>query len=216
MVFCESIQLGTNMFELLFIETSGLIAWGGFLIIVAFVFAETGLLLGLVVPGGETLLFTSGLLVSTQSLNVDIVTLVIAIILAAIAGDISGFLIGKRFKKRLFEKEDTWYFKKKYLEMAAKYIKKHKKSALIFGKFLPVIRPFSPVITGTTTMNLSAFVPISILAVILYVSAFTLTGYLLGSQFPYIKNYLGYILPISIIVALVPVIIQVRNRHKSV
>lgn len=203
------------MFEPLLIDTSGLIAWGGFLIIIAFVFAETGLLLGLVVPGGETLLFTSGLLVSTQSLNVDIFTLVIAIVLAAIAGDISGFFIGKRFKKRLFNKEDTWYFKKKYLNLAASYVNKHKKSALIFGKFLPVIRPFSPVITGTTTMPFSAFVPISIFAVILYVCSFTLTGYLLGSQFPEIKNYLGYILPVSVLIALVPVVTQIRKSGKS-
>jgi membrane-associated protein len=204
------------MFELLFIETSGLIEWGGFLIIIAFVFAETGLLLGLVVPGGETLLFTAGLLVSTGTLNVDIVTLMITIILAAIAGDICSFFIGKKFKKRIYEKEDTWYFKKKYLTMAEKYIDKHKKSSLIFGKFLPVIRPFSPVISGTTAMPFSVFIPVSMLAVILYVSAFTLTGYFLGSQFPWIKDYLGYILPISIMIALVPVIIQVRNSRKSV
>jgi membrane-associated protein len=203
------------MHELLFIETSGLIEWGGFLIIVAFVFAETGLLLGLVVPGGETLLFTAGLLVSTRTLHVDIVTLMIAIILAAIAGDICGFFIGKKFKKRIYEKEDTWYFKKKYLIMAEEYIIKHKKSALIFGKFLPVIRPFSPVITGTTAMPFRAFISMSGVAVILYVSAFTLTGYLLGSQFPWIKDYLGFILPVSIMIALVPVIIQVRNSRKS-
>lgn len=204
------------MTDLLFVETAGLIEWGGFIIIVAFVFAETGLLLGLVVPGGETLLFTAGLLVSTGTLNVDIVTLMIAIILAAIAGDICGFFIGRKFKKRIYEKQDTWYFKKKYLTMAEKYISKHKKSALIFGKFLPVIRPFSPVITGTTTLPFSSFISLSGIAVILYACVFTLTGYLLGSQFPGIKNYLGFILPLSIMIALVPVIIQVRKSRKSV
>ena len=196
----------------LLIETSGLIEWGGFLIIIAFVFAETGLLLGLVVPGGETLLFTAGLLVSSRTLQVDITTLLIAIILAAIAGDISGFYIGRKFKHRLYKKEDTWYFKKKYLNIAEDYIDKHKKGALIFGKFLPVIRPFSPVISGTTQMPVRTFLPLSLIAVVLYVSAFTLTGYLLGGQFPEITDYLGYILPLSILVALVPVIIQIRKR----
>ncbi|HEY1021295.1 MAG TPA: DedA family protein [Flavisolibacter sp.] len=197
---------------LLFLETSNLIEWGGFLIIVAFVFAETGLLLGLVVPGGESLLFTAGLLVSSRSLAVDITTLLLCIILAAIAGDLSGFFIGRKFKGRLYKKQDTWYFKKKYLTMAEDYITRHKKLALIFGKFLPVIRPFSPVITGTTRMPLHSFIPISIVAVILYVSVFTLGGYLLGSQFPQIKDYLGFILPISILVALVPVIVQIKKR----
>lgn len=199
----------------LLIETQGLIEWGGFLIIVAFVFAETGLLLGLVVPGGETLLFTAGLLVSSRALQVDIATLLVSIILAGIAGDISGFFIGRKFKHRLYRKKDTWYFKKKYLSLAEDYIQKHKKGALIFGKFLPVIRPFSPVITGTTKMPFQQFIPLSLVAVVLYASAFTLAGYLLGSQFPQIKDYLGFILPISIVVALIPVIVQIRKQGRK-
>lgn len=202
-----------NKFDtMLLIETSGLIEWGGFLIIVCFVFAETGLLLGLIVPGGETLLFTAGLLVSTRTINVNITTLLIAIILAAIIGDISGFYIGRRLKNKLYKKQDSWYFKKKYLSIAEKYINDHKKTSLIFGKFLPVIRPFTPVITGTSRMALSTFIPLSLVAVILYVSAFTLAGYFLGSQFPQIKNYLGWILPISILVALVPIILKIRKN----
>ncbi|HEY0895357.1 MAG TPA: DedA family protein [Sphingobacteriaceae bacterium] len=196
-------------------EASEIIEWGGFVIIVAFVFAETGLLLGLVVPGGETLLFTAGLLVSTQTLQVSIVTLVLCIILAAIAGDISGFYIGRNFKDRLYRKKDTWYFKKKYLSLAEEYIEKHKKGALIIGKFMPVIRPFSPVITGTTRMAPHTFIPISLVASVLYVSIFTLGGYLLGSEFPQVKRYLAYILPVSIIVSIIPVILQVRKQKKQ-
>src|SRR5690606_15226777 len=115
---------------LLLVESSGLIEWGGFILIVAFVFAETGFLLGLIVPGGETLLFTAGLLGSTGTIEVDILVLVICIILAALAGDTSGFFIGKKFKDRLYNKEDTWYYKKKYLKLAEDYIVKHKRSAL--------------------------------------------------------------------------------------
>ncbi|HEY1023614.1 MAG TPA: DedA family protein [Sphingobacteriaceae bacterium] len=194
------------------IETSELIEWGGFLIIVIFVFAETGLLLGLVVPGGETLLFTTGLLVSSRTLQVEITTLLLCVMAAAIAGDISGFYIGRKLKKRLYRQKDTWYFKKKYLTIAEEFIQKHKKGALIFGKFMPVIRPFTPVITGTSAMPFQVFISISAVAAVLYVSAFTLAGYLLGEQFPMIKNYLAYILPLSIVIALVPVIIKIRKR----
>ena len=205
-------MLSNFFLMILLIETSGLIEWGGFFIILALVFAETGLLLGLIVPGGETLLFTAGLLVSSQTLKVDIVTLLVCIIFAAFAGDISGFYIGRRFKHRIYSKEDTWYFKKKYLNMAEEYIRKHKKGAIILGKFLPVIRPFSPVIAGTTRMPVRTFFPLSLTAVLLYVSAFTMAGYLLGAQFPQIKNYLGYILPVSIVVALIAIIREVRKR----
>jgi membrane-associated protein len=199
----------------LLIDTSGLIEWGGFLLIVLFVFAETGLLLGLVVPGGESLLFTTGLLVSTEALQMNIFTLLLCIVLAALAGDLSGFYIGRKFKNRLYRRKDTWYFKKKYLRMAEQYINKHKRAALIFGKFLPIIRPFTPVITGTTHMPFLSFFPLSSVAVLLYVSAFTLTGYLLGTQFPQIKDYLGFILPVSILVALIPVILQIRKHRNT-
>lgn len=195
-------------------ETSSIIEWGGFFIIVILVFAETGLLVGLVVPGGETLIFTAGLLVSTASLDISIAILLSSLVLAGIAGDTSGYLIGKRFGSKLYRIEDTWYFKKKYLGMAEDFYKKHSKAALVFGKFLPIIRPFSPVISGTTGLKFSVFMALTGVASVLYMSTFILTGYFLGNQFPAIKDYLGWILPLSITVALTPVIIQIR-KHKQ-
>ena len=200
---------------ILLFETAGLIAWGGVLIIALLVFAETGLLLGLIIPGGETLVFTAGLLVSTGTLDISITTLLILLILAGFAGDTSGYFIGKKFGRRMYQKEDTWYFKKTYLQMAESFFKKHKRSAIIFGKFFPVIRPFSPVISGTTGVPATTFFVLSALACALYMSAFTLLGYYLGGRFPAIKDYLGWILPITIIIALVPVILQVRKHKKE-
>lgn len=186
-------------------DTTSLIEWGGFLLIVTLVFIETGLLVGLVVPGGETLVFTAGLLMSTGALKVSIAVLLASLVLAGIAGDTSGYFIGKRFGARLFHRQDTWYFKKKYLYLAADYFEKHRKaSSLVFGKFLPIIRPFSPVIAGTTKLDFPSFALLTVVASVLYMGAFALTGYFLGSQFPIIREYLGWILPISIVVALVP------------
>ena len=196
---------------LLGFNSTGLIAWGGVFIIAVLVFAETGLLLGLVIPGGETLVFTAGLLVSTQSLDISITLLLLILVAASIAGDTSGYFIGKRFGRKLYTKRDTWYFKKKYLQMAEAFMKKHKRSAIVFGKFLPVIRPFSPVISGTTGLKAHQFFPLSVLASILYMCSFALVGYYLGNRFPVIKEYLWIILPISIIVALVPVVVQIRK-----
>jgi membrane-associated protein len=200
---------------ILLFETAGLIAWGGIFIIALLVFAETGLLLGLIIPGGETLVFTAGLLVSTGTLDISIVTLLIILILAGFSGDTSGYFIGKKFGRRLYDKEDTWYFKKTYLRMAEGFFKKHKRSAIIFGKFFPVIRPFSPVISGTTGIPAATFFTLSAVAGILYMATFCLLGYFLGGRFPVIKDYLGWILPITIIIALVPVILQVRKHKKE-
>lgn len=196
-------------------DTTSLIEWGGFLLIALLVFAETGLLVGLVVPGGETLVFTAGLLVSVGSLQVPIAVLLATLVLASIAGDSSGYLIGRRFGAGLFQKQDTWYFKKKYLYLAADYVAKHRKASLILGKFLPIIRPFSPVIAGTTEVKFTTFVALTVVASVLYMCAFGLTGFFLGNRFPLIKEYLGWILPISIMVALVPVIRQIRKNSRQ-
>lgn len=198
----------------LLFETAGIIEWGGFLIIAMLVFAETGLLLGLVIPGGETLLFTAGLLASSQTLDVSVTALLPVLIGAGLTGDVSGYFIGKKYSRRLYHKKDTWYFKKKYVHLAEDFLKKHSRPALIFGKFLPVIRPFCPVISGATRLPFPFFITLSVAACVLYMSTFILAGYFLGNRFPVIKDYLGWILPASIILSLVPVLLQARKQSR--
>ncbi|RYY90851.1 MAG: DedA family protein [Chitinophagaceae bacterium] len=196
--------------------SSEIIAWGGVLFIAVLIFAETGLLLGLVVPGGETLIFTSGVLVSTQSLDISLVAMLLLLVACGYAGDCSGYLIGKHFGERLYQKKDSWFFRKKYVSMAADFLGKHRIASLLFGKFLPVFRPFVPVMSGVSNMKPAFFYPLSFFSVSLYMSVFLLGGYFLGRRYPEIKNHLGWILPASIAVLLVPVLIQIRkNRART-
>jgi len=201
--------------EMLF-QTQNLIAWGGIFLILLLIFAETGLLLGLVVPGGETLVFTSGFLVSTGTLNISILPFFLLMVLAAFFGDVSGYLIGKKLGPKLYDKDDTWYFKKKYLLLTQDYMTRHKKRSILIGKFFPVIRPFIPVLAGITKLDKKSYFPLSFISVLLYLSTFLFAGYLLGNRFPGLKNYLGWILPASVIILLVPVMIQFRKgRYKE-
>jgi membrane-associated protein len=200
--------------ELLF-NTQNIIQWGGVALIVILVFAETGLLLGLIIPGGETLLFSCGLFVATGVLEINIYLFLVLLLAAAVAGDFSGYAIARRYGPRLYQKKDTWYFKKKYLAIVEDYFTRHKKLAIFIGKFMPVVRPFTPVVAGITKMKRTHFFPISITASAVYVSFFLLGGYLLGNKFPALKNYLGYILPASIMILLIPVVLQIRNNRNK-
>jgi len=168
----------------------------------------------LVIPGGETLIFTAGLLVSTEVLHVDIVAFLALLAAAGFIGDCSGFYIGRKFGSKLYERNDTWYFKKKYLKAVEDFFKRYKKSTIILGKFLPVIRPFTPVTAGISKMKIPYFAALSAAAVIIYMSAFLLAGYFLGNRFPEIKNYLHWVLPVSIVVLVVPVVWKLRNKVK--
>lgn len=200
---------------ILLFDSTALIAWGGILIIAILIFAETGLLLGLIVPGGETLVFTSGILLSAGSLDIQVFSFLLILVGAGFLGDLSGYYLGRRYGRRLFTRRDTWYFKKSYVAAAEKFFKKYRKRSIVFGKFLPVIRPFVPLISGISKTRFPFFMLLSIISVLLYMSMFLLAGYYLGLQFPVIKEYIGWILPISIIVVLIPVIIQIR-KNKTV
>ena len=196
--------------ELLF-KVNEIIQWGGFLIIIFLVFAETGLLLGLVLPGGETLVFTAGLLVSTGTLNTSLLILLMSLIMAGIAGDACGYWIGRKIGRKLYSKKDTWYFKKRFLHGAESYLQKHRKGALFFGKFLPVVRPFVPMISGTTRMSFHYFLPVTALACVVYIGSFAILGYFLGTQFPVIREYIGWIVPVSILITVFIAFRQIKK-----
>lgn len=196
-------------------DTSNIIEWGGIALIAILIFAETGLLLGLIIPGGETLVFTSGLLVSTGVLDLNVVMLLTTLSAAGFVGDVSGYTIGRKYGSRLLERKDKWYFKKKYLHAVEQFFKRHKRRTIIIGKFVPVVRPFVPVTAGISQMKNMMFVLLSLVSVVIYMSAFVLAGYFLGNRFPDIKNYLHWILPITVVVLVVPVIIKIRKEANA-
>lgn len=195
-------------------DTANIIEWGGIALIAILIFAETGLLLGLIIPGGETLVFTSGLLVSTGVLHTDVSVLLAVLVASGFAGDASGYVIGRKFGQRLLQREDKWYFKKKYLQAVEQFFRKHKRRTIIIGKFVPVVRPFVPVTAGVARMKNVLFILLTFLSVGIYMSAFLLAGYFLGNRFPEVKHYLHWILPITVIVLVVPVIIKIRKEAK--
>ncbi|GAA4337545.1 DedA family protein [Flaviaesturariibacter amylovorans] len=195
--------------------TSDLIAWGGVFLIALLIYAETGLLLGLIVPGGETLLFSAGIIASADGFGMRMLPLLLLLIAAGLLGDSSGYLIGRKLGPKLYHKKDTWYFKKKLLHSAERFFREHRTTALFLGKFLPVVRPFMPLLGGITRVRPSVLLPLSYAAVVLHICFFFLGGYYLGGRFPGIKQHLSWILPVSLAVLLIPVIVQVRKNRSE-
>jgi membrane-associated protein len=199
----------------IFPDNESLIQWGGLGLIIGLVFIETGLLIGLIVPGGETLLFTAGLLCGTNTLSTPIVVLIFSLIAAAIAGDATGYFIGNKLGNRLHHKKDTFIFKKRYLTQAEDFYKKRGKSALILGRFVPVVRTFNPLISGTSGMHFGNFIGYAVIGCILYVASLVAAGYFLGQQFPDIKRYIKYILPGLIFLVFIPVVWKFIKESKK-
>ncbi len=173
------------------LKTFGLV--GLFVII----FAESGLFFGFFLPG-DSLLFTAGFLAPTFGINIYV--LAIGVTCMAILGDSVGYAFGKRIGPALFSKNNSLFFKKKYLERARVLFEKHGPRTLILGRFIPAVRTFVPILAGATEMNYSIFLRFNIIGGVLWATLITLLGYYLGNAIPNIDQYL---LPIVIIIAVV-------------
>lgn len=192
-----------------------IIEWGGLAAVTALVYIETGFLIGLVVPGGETLLFTTGLLAGTGFFSLPLVAIIGILVVAAILGDFTGFYIGRKLGDKLYKKEETWYFKKEYLDKTENFYRKHGAAALIFGRFVPVVRTLNPLLSGAGKINPGKFTISVIAGVILYTSSLVMLGYFLGNKFPWLRDNLGIVLPILVIILISPLIFKLIKKKAS-
>jgi membrane-associated protein len=173
----------------------------GHLIIFAIVFAESGLLVGFFLPG-DSLLFTAGFLASQGHLN--IVLLVVGCVIAAVAGDQVGYATGRRFGRRLFEREDSRFFHKQNLRRAEAFYEKHGGKALILARFVPVVRTFTPIVAGISAMEYRRFVTYNVVGGVLWAVGIPIGGYILGSLIPSVDRYLLPIIGAIVLISVLP------------
>jgi len=190
-------------------------AWAPY-VVMAVIFAETGLLIGFFFPG-DSLLFTAGLLIGTHDIHYNIILFLIGVFIAAVAGNTTGYQVGKALGPRLFKREDSFLFKKKYLDMTQNFYEKYGRMAVIAGRFLPIIRTFVPVLAGAIKLDFGKFTLYNIIGGAAWTTSFILLGYFLGAKFPGpIKNNLDYIVIFLIVITIIPVIrtyLKERKRH---
>ncbi len=177
----------------------------GLIGIFAIVFIESGLLVGFFLPG-DSLLFTAGFLASQDLL--PIVWLVIGVVVMAILGDQVGYLLGRRYGRKLFSKPDSRFFKQEYLHQAENFSKKYGPIAIVLARFTPVVRNFAPVVAGVGNMNYATFVSYNIIGGVLWGAGLTLLGYVLGSKIPNIDRYLLPVIAIIILLSILPGILH--------
>ncbi|HEV7230917.1 MAG TPA: VTT domain-containing protein [Bacteroidia bacterium] len=195
-------------------DPESIIKYGGAALLLFVIFAETGLLVGFFLPG-DSLVFISGVLCATKPhlLHTPILNLIIDMTIAAVLGNIVGYWFGKRVGQALFKREDAFLFKKKYVSITRDFYARHGGKTLILGRFLPIIRTFAPILAGVIPIGVRRFMVYNILGAALWIATLTLTGYYLGSSFPGIKSYLGYIVIGLIVITAIPVFRTWRNER---
>ena len=180
------------------------------------IFAETGLLIGFFLPG-DSLVFISGLLCATNPLllHVSITVLITCMSLAAITGNTFGYYFGKRVGAELYKRPDSFFFKKKHLETTRIFYERHGGKTLLFGRFLPVIRTFAPILAGVINIDAKKFMLYNIAGAIAWIGSVAGIGYFLGAKFPQTKDYLAYIVIGLIAITSIPVLLTYLKERKK-
>ena len=206
----------SELFEIFknLINPEFIIQYGGITLLILVIFAETGLFFGFFLPG-DSLLFTAGLFCGTAYLDINILTLIILLILAAFLGDNIGYFFGNKVGQKLFKRKDSFLFKQKYLEMTKAFYQKHGGKAVIFGRFFPIIRTFAPILAGAAGVEFKKFTLYNIIGALLWIPSFTLAGYFLVRIIPNIQDYLHYIILGVIAASVAPVAIAFIKGRKN-
>lgn len=191
-----------------------LITGFGVIAILFVVFAESGLLFGFVFPG-DSLLFTSGYMVQQDILRIDINLFVILLFIAAVLGDNVGYTFGRRVGRKLFEKENSRFFKKKYLTQAESFYKKHGSLTIVLARFVPIIRTFAPIVAGASKMNYRTFLAYNLLGGMLWTAGFTYLGYYAGKALTDMGINIEVAALIIIFLSISPMIVHALKDKKN-
>jgi membrane-associated protein len=186
-----------------FRDLDALVAWAGYIGCAAIIFAETGLLIGIFLPG-DSLLFTAGLFAAEGKLNVWLLGALLNV--AATAGNQSGYWIGRTTGPAIFKREDSRFFKKSYVTRAHNFYEKHGGKAIVLARFVPIVRTLAPVVAGVANMKYRTFLFFDIVGGILWVWSIVLLGYLLGVHVPAIRENLELAILIIIFLSITPAI----------
>lgn len=164
--------------------------------ILGMVFAESGLFFGFIFPG-DSLLFSAGFIVSQGFLQLW--PLLVFTPLAAILGDNVGYWFGRKIGPRIFNKEDSFFFNKKYIEKTSAFYERHGKKTIILARFVPIVRTFAPILAGVGKMNWRDFMFYNVVGGIFWSESLIALGYFLGNLIPNVDQY---ILPAVILIVL--------------
>lgn len=190
------------------IETFGTIG------LILIIFAESGLLLGLIFPG-DSLLFTAGLLAGSNKFGLNIFEVAGGVFVAAVAGAQVGYWLGRKYGPSLFKRPDSRLFKREYVDQSREFFDKHGAKTIVLARFVPFVRTLAPMMAGIGEMNARTFFAFNVFGAALWAVGVSLAGYFLGQTIPNVDKYLLPIILLIIAVSLIPPLLEYRKHKRS-
>jgi membrane-associated protein len=191
-------------------DPSSLLKTFGMLGLLFMVFAESGLLIGLVLPG-DSLLFTAGLFASRGDLQLAII--MPGCFLAAVAGSQVGYEMGRRFGPALLRRPDSRFFRQDWVRRAEHFFADQGRRSVVLARFVPIIRTLTPVLAGMSKMPVQTFAVSNAVGALLWAIGVTLLGYVLGTSVPSIDRYLLPIVGVIVVASVVPALLHLRRAR---
>jgi membrane-associated protein len=197
------------------LDPGHLLATVGLAGLLAIVFAECGLLLGFFLPG-DSLLFTAGLLIANGStvLPRSIVLVCLLVSVAAVAGNLAGYWIGRQAGPAVFRRENSRLFRPEYVDRTTRFFAKYGGTSILLARFVPVVRTFITVMAGVGRMDLRLYATFSVVGGLLWGTGVTLLGYWLG-QYAFVTNHIELILVGIVLLSVLPIGFELHRRTRG-
>ena len=207
----------TGVFDLLVHVDKHLLAvaqdYGGWIYLLLFliIFCETGLVVTPFLPG-DSLLFVAGTLAGAGAMNAHVLVAVLTV--AAVIGNSVNYAAGRWLGTRVFRDQDSWLFKKAYLERTHRYFERFGGRTIIITRFVPIVRTYAPFVAGIGAMDYRRFLLFNVIGAVLWVALIVYAGYLFGNV-AFVSNNLTLVIFGIIVISMSPAIIEVvRHRLK--
>ena len=200
------------------LQPDAIISWLGpwaLVGVAAIIFAECGLLIGFFLPG-DSLLFTAGLFaVSEDGLGgVPLWVVCLVLVVAAFAGNVCGYWIGRLSGPAIFDKPKSKLFKPKHVARTHEFFEKYGNRAIVLGRFVPIVRTFITVMAGVGQMPARRYLTYSLIGGVLWAAGVTLLGAWLG-QFAFVRSNIELILILVVFLSIVPIIVELLRARRG-
>ncbi|TAF32603.1 MAG: DedA family protein [Cytophagales bacterium] len=182
-----------------------ILTYGGLFLLLAVLFAENGLFFAFFLPG-DSLLFTTGLFCAIGTLPHPLWLLLLSMFVVSFLGYTFAYYFGVRSGKLLLRREESVFFKRRYIAMARAYYRKFGGKTLLIARYLPIIRTFAPIMAGMVQMSQRSFFFYNLLGSFLWIMTIVNAGYFFGKMIPTPEKYLNYIVLGLVVVTAIPII----------
>ncbi len=185
--------------------------WFTYAILFAIIFCETGLVITPFLPG-DSLLFIVGAFAANGDINIFII--ICTLVVAAILGDTVNYFVGSCVGDRLYQLENSRWFKKAYLLRTESFFEKYGAKTIVIARFIPIVRTYAPFVAGAARYRYKEFFMFNVLGALLWVISLVVGGYLLGGL-AVVKDNLTAIIILIILLSILPVVLEFFKSRVS-